>query len=85
MRLIDIEDLKQWRANRIQSGACSFDDMQALAKFIDEVETSEFVECLDCRYCKEQGGHANCSGYLYCKRQRMMVSDSSGCTWGEER
>lgn len=85
MTLIDLEDLKRWRAKRIQSGACSFDDMTALAKFINEVEESEFTLCVECRYCSEQGGHANCGGYLYCKRQRMMVTESSGCTWGEER
>lgn len=85
MDVIRVEDIKKWRANRIASGACSFDDMQALAKFIDEVEKSEFTLCTECRFCREQGGHANCGGYLYCKRQRMIVTETSGCTWGGER
>lgn len=44
MTLIDLEDLKKWRANRIQGGQCSFDDMQALGHFI---ETAEKVEVDD--------------------------------------
>lgn len=39
MDVIRLDDLKQWRARRIQSGACSFDDMTALGAFISEVET----------------------------------------------
>ena len=85
MDAIRIEDIKKWRANRIASGQCSFDDMTALNGFLDNAERVEFTLCTECRFCREQGGHANCGGYLYCKRQRMMVTETSGCTWGEER
>lgn len=44
MILIRLEDLKAWRANRIQHGNCSFDDMEALGAFIDRVEKFEVVE-----------------------------------------
>ena len=45
----------------------------------------EVVLCTDCRYCEEQGGHANCDGYLYCTRQRTLVDESCFCSWGERR
>ena len=44
MDVIRLDDLKEWRARRIQSGACSFDDMQALGAFISEVETIDTKE-----------------------------------------
>ena len=45
----------------------------------------ELVRCKECRYCEEQGGHANCDGYLYCTRQRTLVDESCYCSWGERR
>lgn len=36
--LIEIDKLKKWRADRIQSGDCNFDDMTALEAFIETVE-----------------------------------------------
>lgn len=36
--LIEIDKLKKWRADRIQSGNCSYDDMTALEAFIETVE-----------------------------------------------
>lgn len=44
MEVIKLEDLKKWRADRIQHGNCSFDDMEALGAFIDRVEKFEVVE-----------------------------------------
>lgn len=85
MTLIDLAELRKWRANRIQGGQCSFDDMTALNAFMDTVDGYDFVPCVACRYCSERGGHANCGGYLYCKRQKTIVDETSGCTWGEER
>lgn len=38
MEMIRLDDLKAWRAKRIQSGDCSYDDMEALAVFIDQCE-----------------------------------------------
>ena len=64
MTLIKLEDLKRWRAKRVQSGNCSFDDMQALAVFIAESEVGGCVECGDCYYF-ENGlcSMTSCSGY----------------------
>ena len=44
MTLIDLEDLKKWRANRIQAGNCNHDDMVALGAFIADVETIDTKE-----------------------------------------
>ena len=44
MDVIRLDDLKEWRARRIQSGACSFDDMTALGGFISECEKIETKE-----------------------------------------
>ena len=45
----------------------------------------EVILCTDCRYCKEQGGHANCDGYLYCTWHKTLVDESCYCSWGERR
>lgn len=45
----------------------------------------EVVFCTDCRYCDEQGGHANCDGYLYCTWHKTLVDESCYCSWGERR
>lgn len=43
MTMIDLEDLKRWKAERIQHGNCSFDDMEALSCFIDKVKKYELT------------------------------------------
>lgn len=50
MTLIKLEDLKRWRANRIQAGNCNHDDMTALGAFIDNVEKIERITCKECKY-----------------------------------
>lgn len=52
---------------------------------IDFAPSIDIVRCVDCRKCKEQGGYANCNGYLYCTRQKTMVDEDCFCSWGEER
>ena len=48
MELIKLDDLKTWRAKRIQQGDCNFDDMVALAAFISRVDRIEVNdECLE--------------------------------------
>ena len=41
MEVIRLDDLKRWKNKRIQSGRCSYDDMQALGAFIEQVEKLE--------------------------------------------
>lgn len=77
MDVIRLDDLKQWRARRIQSGACSFDDMQALGAFMEQVEKIEVKEGKWKRYynnliCSECGHMSICyigsRSYEYCPR-----------------
>ena len=41
MTYIRLEDLKKWRADRIQNGNCDYDEMESLAVFIETVEKIE--------------------------------------------
>lgn len=50
-----------------------------------EAEWVDFVTCAECRKVREDGGHANCSGYLYCKKWKTLVDEDSYCSWGERR
>lgn len=56
-----------------------------IENLIADAPTIDIVRCVKCRKCKEQGGHANCGGYLYCTRQKTMVDEDCFCAWGEER
>jgi hypothetical protein len=49
-QLIDLEDLKAWRAARIRQGNCNYDDMTALNAFINTAEIvpdrpQEWIPC----------------------------------------
>ena len=41
---IKIEDLKQWKAERVQHGNCNYDDMIALGAFIETADTIKVYE-----------------------------------------
>lgn len=57
----------------------------SITEVIDDMDYTDVVECADCRYCTETGGHANCDGYLYCKRQMILVDETCFCSWGKEK
>ena len=57
----------------------------SITEVIDDMDYTGVVECADCRYCTEMGGHANCDGYLYCKRQMILVDETCFCSWGKEK
>lgn len=50
---------------------------------VDEAESIDIVRCIDCRYCKESGGHANCNGWLTCKKQGRTVDEDDFCSRGK--
>ena len=56
-----------------------------LEKCVELTPSIDIVKCPNCRKCKEQGGYANCNGYLYCTRQKTMVDEDCFCAWGEKR
>lgn len=44
MEVIKLSDLRKYRADRIAVGNCDFNEMQALAWFINTVQTYEIEE-----------------------------------------
>ena len=55
---------------------------EAVEMAIDALEEQP-VRCKECRHLKETGGHANCEGYLSCRRTGKAVGDEDYCSWGE--
>lgn len=43
----------------------------------------DIVRCGECRRVREDGGHANCNGYLYCRKWKTLVDEDGYCSWGE--
>lgn len=74
-RLIDVEEFKQ------ELSKASVWTTLAVIEIADRI-SSDVVGCTECRFCKEQGGHVNGNGYLYCTRQKMLVDESCFCSWG---
>lgn len=50
-----------------------------------EAEWVDLVTCAECRRVREDGGHANCRGYLYCRKWKTLVDEDCYCSWGERR
>lgn len=85
-RYIDADALKEKYTMVIKRYSGGIMERPAvLLETIDDAPSIDIVKCVDCRKCKEQGGHANCNGYLYCTRQKTMVDEDCFCSWGEER
>jgi hypothetical protein len=45
----------------------------------------DLVRCAECKKVREDGGHANCGGYLYCRKWKTLVDEDCFCSWGERR
>lgn len=52
-------------------------------KDIENAPSIDIVTCRECRRVREDGGHANCGGYLYCRKWKTLVDEDSYCSWGE--
>ena len=50
---------------------------------INEAPSIDIVRCGECRRVREDGGHANCGGYLYCRKWKTLVDEDGYCSWGE--
>lgn len=50
---------------------------------INEAPSIDLIRCVECRKVREDGGHANCGGYLYCRKWKTLVDEDSYCSWGE--
>ena len=51
--------------------------------FDTPISYKELVRCKECRKVREDGGHANCNGYLYCRKWKTLVDEDGYCSWGE--
>lgn len=49
-----------------------------------DIEVNELVMCRSCIWLKEQGGHANCGGYLTCRKTGKEVDWEDYCSKGEK-
>ncbi len=49
----------------------------------NEPTAIDIVRCGECRKVREDGGHANCNGYLYCRKWKTLVDEDGYCSWGE--
>lgn len=78
MKVIDAEEFKQ------ELSKASVWTTLSISEIVDGI-AFDAIGCTECRFCKEQGGHANCGGYLYCTRQKMLVDESCFCAWGKEK
>lgn len=58
-------------------------ELVAFADAIAEQEPIDIVRCGECRRVREDGGHANCGGYLYCRKWKTLVDEDGYCSWGE--
>lgn len=75
-KLIGVEEFKQ------ELSKASVWTTLSISEIVDGI-AFDAIGCTECRYCTEMGGHANCNGYLYCTRQKMLVDESCFCSWGE--
>ena len=67
----------------IPSDENDWEELVAFADAIAEQEPIDIVPCRECRRVREDGGHANCNGYLYCRKWKTLVDEDSYCSWGE--
>jgi hypothetical protein len=50
---------------------------------VDSAPSIDIVFCKECKRVREDGGHANCGGYLYCRKWKTLVDEDCYCSWGE--
>ena len=67
----------------IPSDENDWEELVAFADAIAEQEPIDIVRCGECRRVREDGGHANCGGYLYCRKWKTLVDEDGYCSWGE--
>lgn len=49
----------------------------------DGIEAIDITYCMECMYCNEHNGHANCRGYLSCSMHHgRIVDETDFCSWG---
>jgi len=77
-RYIDAE----WIESRLPIFHSGLDEHSVL-ELLKNAPSIDIVPCRECRRVREDGGHANCGGYLYCRKWKTLVDEDSYCSWGE--
>ena len=67
----------------IPSDENDWEELVAFADKIAEQDSIELICCRECRRVREDGGHANCNGYLYCRKWKTLVDEDGYCSWGK--
>ena len=84
-RYIDYDAI-DYRHDKLHNKSSEFiDGVIYMAERIEDAPSIDIVFCPNCRFCREDGGHANCNGYLYCTKKKSLVNEDDYCSWGEER
>ena len=78
MRYIDGHDA-------IEHAEVNGEDKDFIRKMTDYIEDAKAVVlCKDCTKVREEGGHANCNGWLVCRYTGKTVNEDDFCSRGEE-
>jgi hypothetical protein len=59
------------------------EEMAVLVEDIEATPSIDLIRCAECKKVREDGGHANCGGYLYCRKWKTLVDEDQFCSWGE--
>jgi len=70
--------------NGVWCRACWIDDAMDIVDGFGDIGI-DLVRCAECRKAREDGGHTNCGGYLYCRKWKTIVDEDQFCSWGERR
>lgn len=83
-RYTDADDLEKMRSTREFYGD-AIAELEWTDQCISLAPSIDLVRCAECKKVREDGGHANCGGYLYCRKWKTLVDEDSYCSWGERR
>ena len=67
----------------MRSGCYGAEVINRVTQSLLDAPSIDIVPCRECRRIREDGGHANCGGYLYCRKWKTLVDEDSYCSWGE--
>ena len=77
-KYVNVEDV-------LEHAQVNCEDAGFIMKLTDYLldDAEDIVHCKDCIYLKELGGHANCMGYLLCRKHNHWTDENQYCAWGE--
>lgn len=73
----------RWESRVKNAEPVTIDVVQNTRTLLRDAPSIDLVRCVECRKVREDGGHANCNGYLYCRKWKTLVDEDGYCSWGE--